>query len=57
MEAKVTIDVRGMPALVWACRRALADLLRAEAEREASNYVANRLRETAALFETGAKES
>lgn len=53
MEARIVIDVRNSPQLLWACRHALADLLREEANVEPSLYVASRLRDVAAKFEAG----
>ena len=52
--AKLVMDVRGVPEVVWACRHALATLLREAADVEVSNAVAARLREVAARFEAGA---
>lgn len=51
--ANLTIDVKGMPEVVWAARRELAKLLRAEAEAETSNAVAAKLRVIADRFEAG----
>ena len=51
--AKLVIDVRGVPEVVWSCRHALATLLREAADAEVSNAVAVRLREVAARFEAG----
>lgn len=51
--ANLTIDVTGMPDVIWAVRRELAKLLREEAEAEISNTVAAKLREIADRFEAG----
>jgi len=51
--AKLTLDVKNMPEVVWACRRELAKILRAEAEAEVSNAVASKLRSIADRFEAG----
>lgn len=51
--SRFVMDVRGIPELVWQCRRELADLLRGEAEAESDPRVARRLRAVAALFEAG----
>ena len=53
MEAKFTVDVKGMPEVVWACRHAVVKLLREQADSEVSGYVAIRLREVADKFEAG----
>jgi hypothetical protein len=36
-EAKISVDVRGIPELVWSCRCELANVLRQEAEAEGQN--------------------
>lgn len=51
---RMTLDVLHVPELIWETRRAMADLLREEADAEANPAVARRLREIADAFETGA---
>ena len=53
VSAKFTVDIKGMPEVIWACRKAMASLLRAEADAEVSNALAFRLREIADRFEAG----
>ena len=48
-----TIDVRGIPELVWSVRQAMADMLRREAEAEIDRAVARKLLALAAQFEVG----
>lgn len=50
---KLTLDVRGVPECVWEARRALADLLRREADETLDVMLEEKLREIAARFETG----
>lgn len=52
MEAKLTLNIKGMPEVIWKCRKALADLLRSEAKGE-PRIVAAKLEEVAAKFESG----
>ena len=51
--AQLSVDFSKLPDVIWMVRRELANLLRKEAETEASPLVAKRLRELAARFETG----
>lgn len=53
MTASLAMDVRGIPELVSALRREMADMLREQAEAEASPHTAARLRALAAAFEAG----
>jgi len=52
-ENTLTIKVTQIPELVWSARKAMADVLRREAESESSPATARRLREIAAMFEAG----
>jgi len=55
MNANATIDVRGMPEVIYAVRREMAKLLESEAEIETNPMVAYRLREIAKIFLAGVK--
>lgn len=50
---KLSLDVRGIPELVWECRREMAQVLRQEAESEAHPLLNRRLEEIARRFEAG----
>lgn len=53
---RLVIDVKGWPDALWVMRHELAEMLRQQAEAEASGYVAERLREIAAQFESGVRK-
>jgi hypothetical protein len=53
-KADLSIDVRGIPEVIWSVRREMANLLREQADVEISPAVARRLRELADAFESGA---
>lgn len=55
-QMQMRIDVLHVPELVWQTRQAMANLLREEAETEADQRFALRLREIAAVFEVGQQE-
>jgi hypothetical protein len=53
MDAKLTVDVRGIPELVWSCRKELANVVRQEAEGESHPLLKRKLEEIARRYEAG----
>jgi hypothetical protein len=52
-ESRVTLDVRGIPEVVWAARREVARILRSIAEAELDLHTATRLKDVADAFDCG----
>ena len=55
MVGNLTMDVRGIPEIIWAARKEMAKLLRIEAKLEDIPAVKARLLALADVFETGVR--
>ena len=53
IDGKLVVEVRGVPELVWACRREMAQALRQEADMEIHPLIKRKLMELANRFEAG----
>lgn len=53
MVGRITVNLVGLPEIVCAAHKAIADILRKEADSERNPAVAKRLRELANDFEIG----
>lgn len=51
----IEVSLAGLPDVLWALRREMAQVLREQAEDEVSGYVKGRLQEIAAAFEVGGR--